>query len=74
MGPIVMTNCSELWACAFKNWGAIKGTKKLIAHQGDTAWHCFDLSLDPKEENDLGAEACADLRTHVEREIPGRPF
>ena len=33
----VITNCSELWACAFRNWGALRGTKKLIAHQGDPA-------------------------------------
>ena len=25
-------NCSELFACAFKNWGAMRGNLKLIAH------------------------------------------
>lgn len=55
---IKLTNCSELWACAFRNWGSMKGTKKLIAHQGDHAWGCYDFAADPEEETDLGVDAC----------------
>ncbi len=73
--PIAMTNCSELWACAFKNWGAIKGSKKLIAHQGDSAWNCYDTATDPLEEHRLDVSACADLVPLAEGTTAGkRPF
>ena len=71
---LVMTNCSELWQCAFKNWGAIRGTRKLIAHQYDSSWSCFDTEDDPEEEHDLGEAACGDLRTLAEAGGRGRPF
>ena len=69
----LFTNCSELWACAFKNWGAVRGTKKLIAHQGDQAWGCFDVATDPDELHDLGAEACGDLQALAETTIAESP-
>jgi glucan phosphoethanolaminetransferase (alkaline phosphatase superfamily) len=72
---VVMTNCSELWACAFKNWGAIKGTKKLIANQGDRAWNCYDVASDPAEEHRLDLGECADLLPLAEGTSNGkRPF
>lgn len=72
---VALTNCTELWACAFKNWGAIRGTKKLIAHQGDRAWSCFDVALDPTEDHPLDLEACADLVPVAEGTSAGaRPF
>ncbi len=70
---VAMTNCSELWACAFRNWGAISGTRKLLAHEGDHAWGCFDVSRDPHELDDLGTSACADLVPLAEH-MRGRPF
>ena len=72
--PTILTNCSELWACAFKNWGAMKGTRKLIAHQGDNHWLCFDVAKDPEEKNDLGIEACKDLLPIAEGNGKGHPF
>ena len=72
--PHVMTNCTELWQCAFKNWGAIRGTSKLIAHQYDPGWSCFDVRRDPEEKNDLGAAACGDLEAVAEGAGRGRPF
>ncbi len=71
--PTPMTNCSELWACAFRNWGAISGTRKLLAHQGDQKWGCYDVSTDPFELVDLGTQACADLVPLAEAQR-GRPF
>jgi hypothetical protein len=71
---LVMTNCTELWQCAFKNWGAIRGTRKLIAHQYDAAWSCFDTEDDPDEKNDLGPAACGDLRELAEAGGRGKPF
>jgi glucan phosphoethanolaminetransferase (alkaline phosphatase superfamily) len=73
--PLVLTNCTELWACAFKNWGAIRGTRKLIAHQGESAWSCFDVASDPAEEHPLDPNACADLLPLAEGTTAGkRPF
>jgi glucan phosphoethanolaminetransferase (alkaline phosphatase superfamily) len=69
-----LTNCSELWACAFKNWGAIQGTRKLVATTWDHEWNCYDVATDPEEERDLGVAACADLRTFAETTMHGRPF
>jgi glucan phosphoethanolaminetransferase (alkaline phosphatase superfamily) len=71
---VVMTNCTELWQCAFRNWGAIRGARKLIAHQYDADWSCFDTSTDPEEKHDLGAAACGDLRGVAEADGRGRPF
>ena len=71
---IVLTNCSELWACAFKNWGAIHGTKKLIAHQGERSWSCFDVATDPDENKPLDPSQCGDLLPLTERTMGGRPF
>jgi arylsulfatase A-like enzyme len=71
---VVMTNCTELWQCAFRNWGAIRGSRKLIAHQYDADWSCFETSTDPNELHDLGAAACGDLRTLAEADGRGRPF
>lgn len=72
---VVLTNCTELWACAFKNWGAMKGSKKLIAHQGDIAWNCYDVETDPNEERRLDISECIDLVPLAEGTVSGkRPF
>jgi glucan phosphoethanolaminetransferase (alkaline phosphatase superfamily) len=72
--PVVLTNCSAIFACAFKNWGALRGTRKLVATQNDSAWRCFDLARDPTETDDLGPEACADLVALAEQDGRGTPF
>ncbi len=70
-----LTNCTELWQCAFKNWGAMVGTKKLIASQGDHSWRCFDVATDPEEHTDLGPAACGPaLLDAAERLGRGKPF
>jgi glucan phosphoethanolaminetransferase (alkaline phosphatase superfamily) len=71
---LVFTNCTELWACAFKNWGAMRGTKKLIAHQGERAWNCFDIASDPDEDHSLDVAECGDLLGLAEKTMGGRPF
>jgi glucan phosphoethanolaminetransferase (alkaline phosphatase superfamily) len=70
----VLTNCTELWSCAFKNWGAIRGDRKLVATASDHAWSCFDLARDPEENHDLGAAGCGDLVDVAEGAMHGRPF
>ena len=71
---VVLTNCSELWACAFKNWGAMRGTTKLIAHQGEGQWSCFDVATDPRELHPLDLARCGDLLPLAERTMNGHPF
>jgi glucan phosphoethanolaminetransferase (alkaline phosphatase superfamily) len=71
---VVLTNCSAIFACAYKNWGAIRGTRKVVASQEDANWKCFDVGSDPAEANDLGADACAGLRELAEGDGRGTPF
>lgn len=70
---LAITNCTELWACAFPNWGAMRGKRKLVAQQWQREWGCYDLETDPEELHDLGPAACSDLVPIAERER-GRPF
>jgi len=72
--PVFLTNCTELWACAFKNWGAIRGTHKVIANQGDHAWSCFEVATDPDETRPLDLATCGDLAALAESHGHGRPF
>jgi arylsulfatase A-like enzyme len=72
--PVVLTNCSGIFACAFKNWGAMRGTKKLLATENDEAWRCFHMANDPGERRDLGADACGDLKALAEADGRGTPF
>jgi arylsulfatase A-like enzyme len=60
-GIVPLTNCSELWGCAFRNWGVMKGASKLEAREWDFDWHCWDVAADPLEQKDLGAPACGPL-------------
>jgi glucan phosphoethanolaminetransferase (alkaline phosphatase superfamily) len=71
---VVLTNCSSIFTCAFKNWGAMHGTTKLLATQNSARWECFDLQRDPEERRDLGVDACGDLRTLAEGDGRGTPF
>jgi glucan phosphoethanolaminetransferase (alkaline phosphatase superfamily) len=71
---VALTNCTELWACAFKNWGAIQGTHKLISNQGSHTWSCFDVADDPEEMHDLGADGCGSMQAFAEGTLHGRPF
>ncbi|MGO9834195.1 MAG: sulfatase-like hydrolase/transferase [Polyangiaceae bacterium] len=70
----VMTNCSSIFSCAFKNWGAMRGFKKLVATQSDSEWSCFDVAHDPYERTNLGPEACGDLASLAEADGRGTPF
>jgi glucan phosphoethanolaminetransferase (alkaline phosphatase superfamily) len=56
-----LTNCTELWGCYFKNWGAMQGTRKVLASQTEKAPRCFDIAQDPEEQRPLPLEQCAAL-------------
>jgi glucan phosphoethanolaminetransferase (alkaline phosphatase superfamily) len=70
---VPLTNCSELWGCAFRNWGLMRGSLKLEAREWDFDWHCWDVVADPFERRDLGARACGDLQDAAERLFGGLP-
>jgi glucan phosphoethanolaminetransferase (alkaline phosphatase superfamily) len=72
--PIVLTNCSSIFACAFRNWGAMWRTKKLVATENDEHWRCFDVARDPLERDDLGAAACGGLQAVAQGDGRGTPF
>lgn len=69
--PRFITNCMSMWGCSFQNWGAIAGTRKLIAHQSNAGWRCFDVRTDPEETHDLPTSACADLVPIAETALDG---
>ena len=70
---VSLTNCSELWGCAFRNWGLMRGTLKLEAREWDFDWHCWDVGIDPREEHDLGRAACGTLAPSAENLFGGLP-
>ncbi|HSC86514.1 MAG TPA: sulfatase-like hydrolase/transferase [Polyangiaceae bacterium] len=57
-----MTNCAGVWSCAFENWGAVRGQRKLLARAWEKSYQCYDLAIDPQEKKDLGVAACGDLQ------------
>jgi arylsulfatase A-like enzyme len=71
--PLALTNCSGIWGCAFRNWGMMRGSLKLEAREWHRSWHCFDVAKDPREEHDLGPEACGDLVPMAEAIHGGPP-
>ena len=72
---VVITNCTEIFACATKNWGALRGLRKLATTQDEGGpWRCHDLGSDPDEQRDLGEAACADLRELAESGGRGKPW
>jgi glucan phosphoethanolaminetransferase (alkaline phosphatase superfamily) len=68
-----LTNCSGIWGCAFRNWGMMRGSRKLEGREWDNQWHCYDVLSDPREERDLGPAACGDLPALAERVYGGLP-
>ncbi len=71
--PVPITNCTEQWGCAFRNWGVMKDGKKLEARAWDRDWHCFDVVNDPDERNDLGPGACGLLVEEARKLYGSKP-
>lgn len=71
---LVLTNCSEIYSCTTRNWGAMRGTRKLLSSEDEGAWRCFDVADDPEERRDLGVEACGDLLAIAQAGGRGAPF
>lgn len=70
---IPLTNCAAAWGCPFRNWGMMRGPWKLEARAWDPDWHCWNVLNDPKEQNDLGSNACGDLAAQALRRFKEKP-
>jgi len=70
---VPLTNCSELWGCAFRNWGLMQGPLKLEAREWDFDWHCWNVLADPREEHELGTKACHPLDQLANQLFGGLP-
>jgi hypothetical protein len=73
LAEIPLTNCSELWGCAFRNWGLMRGMLKVEAREWDFDWHCWNVATDPREARDLGRAACGPLAKSAEKLLGGLP-
>lgn len=62
-----MTNCSGVWGCAYKNWGVMRGPRKVEGREWYAGWRCFDVLKDPEEKNDLGRAGCGDLMDFADK-------
>ena len=60
-GTIAMTNCTQLWGCAFNNWGMMQGFAKVEARPWDADWHCWDVQTDPNESRPTHSTNCDEL-------------
>ncbi len=70
---LALTNCTGIWGCAFRNWGMMRGSLKLLAREWDNKWRCHDVLSDPREEHDLGPEGCGELTPLAEQIYGGLP-
>jgi len=69
--PLLMSNCTGVWSCAFENWGIMQKNLKLESRAWDTGWKCHDVAKDPLELQNLELSACGDL-TRLAEEAYGR--
>ena len=53
---VPLTNCSELWGCAFRNWGLMRGALKLEAREWDFDWHCWNVGISTRAKSTIWAE------------------
>ena len=59
--PLLMSNCTGVWSCAFENWGIMQKNMKLESRAWDSGWRCHDLSKDPFELKNLDLSECGEL-------------
>ena len=59
--PLLMSNCTGVWSCAFENWGIMQRNLKVESRAWDTGWKCHDVAKDPLELKNLDLSECGDL-------------
>ena len=59
--PLLMSNCTGVWSCAFENWGIMQKNMKLESRAWDSGWRCHDVAKDPLELKNLDLSECGDL-------------
>jgi phosphoglycerol transferase MdoB-like AlkP superfamily enzyme len=73
--PLLMSNCTGVWSCAFENWGIMQGPLKVESRAWDVGWKCHDVERDPFETMNLPLSECGDLVERAERaygRLPGQ--
>jgi glucan phosphoethanolaminetransferase (alkaline phosphatase superfamily) len=59
--PLLMSNCTGVWSCAFENWGIMQKNLKIESRAWDTGWKCHDVAKDPLELKNLDLSECGNL-------------
>lgn len=59
--PLLMSNCTGIWSCAFENWGIMQKNLKIESRAWDTGWKCHDVAKDPLELKNLELSECGNL-------------
>ncbi|HKO52215.1 MAG TPA: sulfatase-like hydrolase/transferase [Polyangiaceae bacterium] len=59
--PLLMSNCTGVWSCAFENWGIMQKNLKVESRAWDTGWKCHDVAKDPFEIHNLDLSECGNL-------------
>jgi len=59
--PLLMSNCTGVWSCAFENWGIMQKNLKVESRAWDTGWKCHDVAKDPLELVNLELSECGNL-------------
>ncbi|MEI9941442.1 MAG: sulfatase-like hydrolase/transferase [Pseudomonadota bacterium] len=59
--PLLMSNCTGVWSCAFENWGVMQKNFKVESRAWDTGWKCHDVAKDPLELKNLDLSECGNL-------------
>jgi hypothetical protein len=73
--PLLMSNCTGVWSCAFENWGIMQGPLKVESRAWDVGWKCHDVERDPFETQNLDLSECGDLVAQAQRafgRLPGQ--
>jgi arylsulfatase A-like enzyme len=59
--PLLLSNCTGVWSCAFENWGIMQKNLKVESRAWDTGWKCHDVAKDPLELKNLDLSECGNL-------------
>jgi len=73
--PLLMSNCTGVWSCAFENWGIMQKNLKVESRAWDTGWKCHDVAKDPLELKNLDLSECGNLVKLAEQaygRLPGQ--
>jgi glucan phosphoethanolaminetransferase (alkaline phosphatase superfamily) len=71
---IPISNCSDLLACAFRNFGLMSGKTKLEAREWDGYWNCWDIASPISAKPlPMSESSCQDLLVQARKIYPTLP-